>query len=264
MMVKYANILCLILLYLPLSLFSIAEPVRKPESQTDSCQLTLSVAEWPPYQYFTKNNKAAGVQIDLINRIAKEANCELSIKRMVYYQSLIEVEKGTVDFTLNATVTDERKKFGLFSIPYRNETLVLYVTEQYVSDCKSMTIADLIKKGFRLGLQKRMVYGESISRLQHTPELNKKIRYFDYVGQDLGFLRDNQLDGIIEDPVMIAYKIRKSKTPYGLFSCHVSVSSSPVSLLFSNKTVSPAIVERFNQAIEKVKQTDYYQNHWGW
>ncbi|WP_185964277.1 substrate-binding periplasmic protein [Aliikangiella marina] len=228
-----------------------------------SCNLTVGVADWPPYQYFEKG-KAKGIQVELIRQIAQAANCRLEIVNKRYFQSLKAVEDGTIDFTLNATETDSRRRFGLFSVPYRNEILVLYARRSFREKCNQGSIEKLLKEGFRLGLQKRMVYGPAITRIQNTPALNKKITYFEHTGQDIEFVKENNLDGIVEDPVMISYKARMSTNQDKLYSCQIVVSSSPVSLIFSKKTVSPAIVKRFDQAIQAVRQSSEYQKYWRW
>ena len=227
------------------------------------CHLSVGVAEWPPYQSFL-GEQAKGIQIDLIRQIAKHANCSLNIINKRYYQSLKAVEKGTIDFTLNATETEARKKFGIFSIPYRKEILVLYAKSEFRDQCNSSSLESLLESGFKLGLQKDMIYGQKLTAIQQTPRLNYKIKYFEHTGQDIAFVQENDLDGIVEDPVMVAYKARQSPSSDRLYSCQVSVSSSPVSLLFSKKTVSPEIVERFNQAIELVRHSKEYQKYWKW
>ena len=234
------------------------------DKQTSDCKLKISVADWRPYHYFDRNNQPAGLQVELIKRIAESAGCELEFFNLRYNKSLKAIESGKIDLTLNATITEERKKFGLFSISYRNETLVLYATKKYAEACDHQSVEDLIKNGFRLGLQSNMVYGKNITRIQKTPALNEKITYFEHTGQDIEFVKNYQLDGIIDDPVIVAYKSRKDRIRDGLRRCHVSLSSSPVSLLFSKKTVSQEIVERFNHAIKQIKMTDYYKKNWVW
>ena len=163
---------------------------------------------------------------------------------------------------LNATITDSRREFANFSIPYRTEILVLYATAPFIDRCQKDSLAVLINDGFKLGLQKESVYGASVDNILKHPKLRKKIHYMDNISENYDLVMKNEIDGIIDEPITAAYHIRKNHLEKKLMSCQVTVYSNPISLMFSKKSVSPEIIERINAAITKVKQTDYYKNAW--
>lgn len=180
----------------------LAKSLDKPISK---CSLTGGIADWPPYQTFN-GNQVSGLQVELVKNIAKQAGCSVKFNKMLYFQAQEAVEKGDIDFTLNATITDSRKQFGHFSIPYRNEILVLYVRKAFHEQCNANSLEMLIENGSVLGLEKKMVYGPELTKIQNSPQLNKRIKYFNHTGQTAQFLIDNKVDGIVDDPVMIAYR----------------------------------------------------------
>lgn len=44
----------------------------------------------------------------------------------------------------------------------------------------------------------------------------------------------------------------------------LTLINGDVSLMFSRKSVSHKIVERFNRALVKIKQSEEYQSNWEW
>jgi len=44
----------------------------------------------------------------------------------------------------------------------------------------------------------------------------------------------------------------------------LTLSSSSVSLMFSKKTISQELVERFNKALKKIKSQKDYKKNWNW
>ena len=234
---------------------------RPVQATTDDCVLTVGLADWLPYQHFTQKGQAAGIQVDLVNQIAKLAGCELRYIPIKFSKSIKRLEKGSIDLMFNATVTAERRDFALFSHSYRQEMLVLYSTKKYAEECRNKSIKELIQDGFKMGLQKESLYGKAVSEVQKIPELNQKIVYFDHTAHDFDWVYQNNLDGFIDDPAIVSYRSRKEGEIGRLHACQLTVSS-PVSLMFSKKTVSQSIVNEFNKAIDTVKQSDSYRNLW--
>ncbi|ODN42191.1 substrate-binding periplasmic protein [Piscirickettsia litoralis] len=61
-----------ILLYFILTLTSFANPC-------DNKILKVGWEDWPPYQYRDQNNQITGLDIELIQHLAKAANCKIKL-----------------------------------------------------------------------------------------------------------------------------------------------------------------------------------------
>lgn len=256
---RLVNTLKFLLLVIPVLLL-----VNNASASQPVCQLSVALNEWQPYQYYRKNGAAAGIQVELLNQIAKRAKCRLVYTPITFAGSLKALEKGSIDITINASVTEARKGYAYFSVPYRKEVFVLYAKKHFIKQCRSQSIQQLIGSGFKLGLQKGSIYGSQITELQSNPVIDKKFIYVDQMTQSIKFINANNLDGIIADPAIISYYMIKDDAKGELQSCKTTVSASPVSLMFSKKSVSQSIVERFNQAILDVQKTNQYRNNWFW
>ena len=227
------------------------------------CILRLGWGDWPPYQTLI-DDEPKGIQIDLIKQIAHEADCKLTFKLQSFTQNQEGIKNGTIDITLDTTVTPERSQYGYFSEPYRNEVLALYVRPEFIEACQTDSIRSLVKNGLRLGVTRDNIYGETLALVQADPELNQKLVYRDLNTHHFTLLKQNKIDGLVEDPMVMAYSLRHDSAIGQLEVCRVTVSSSSVSLMFSKKTISQELVARFNKALKKIKSQKDYKKNWSW
>ncbi len=227
------------------------------------CNLVLGWHFWPPLQYLNEANQPIGLQINLIKKLEAATNCQIQLRQQSFKKSQQDIKSGDIDLTFDITITEKRQKFGHFSIPYRKELLVLYVRPDYYQQCHEQDLTSLIKQGFRLSLTRGVNYGTKISNIQKDPKLNQLLYYQDDSKVELDLFKRNQLDGILEDPIVMAYMKRKDLQLALVESCQITVYEGLVSIMFSKKTVSNEIVKRFNKAINQLKQSADYQNLWG-
>lgn len=228
------------------------------------CLLNVGMVDWRPYQYFLDSGGVGGIQIELLEEIARNAECKLNYVYSKPTDSIVQIKTGKIDMIISATKTKNREEFAYFSVPYRNEMLVLYSTAKYADSCNKNSLVELIDSGFRLGLQAGSVYGELAVEIQSNAELNKKIRYFKHITPSQEFMQENELDGVFGDPFSISFQAKLNDNFKHLHWCRKTMSTSPVSLMFSKKTVSKSTVDKFNKAIETVKETDLYRSNWIW
>jgi len=189
------------------------------------CNLKLGWGDWPPYQTLM-DNEPKGIQIDLIKQIAHEVDCKLTFKLQSFTQNQEGIKNGTIDLTLDTTVTPERSGYGYFSDPYRNEVLALYVRPEFVEACQTDSILSLVKNGMRLGVTRDNIYGETLALVQADPTLNRKLVYRDLNAHHFTLLKQNIIDGLVEDPMVMAYSLRHDSSIGQLEACQVTVSSS--------------------------------------
>ena len=159
--------------------------------------------------------------------------------------------------------TKARENYGYFSIPYRREMYVLYVWPDYHDKCRSEKLENLIQSGFRLSLSRGVVYGDNIARIQKNEALNRLIHYHSRSATLLKLFKANEIDGMVEDPMVMAFNQRFDDKLKEAKPCQISVSTDFISIMFSKKTVSQETVNRFNQAIEKVSKEAGYRQLWG-
>ncbi|NEW07444.1 transporter substrate-binding domain-containing protein [Paenibacillus sp. SYP-B3998] len=175
-----------------------AQPTKKPDVVK---KYTFGTdATYPPFE-FEKDGKYVGIDIELINAIAKEEGFEIELKPMNFKGIIPAITAKQLDGALaGISITDERKQVVNLSDSYYKAGLSLVVREDNTTikspeDLKGKTIA--IKKG--------------TSGAKLADELGKKygaeVKYFDDSPSMYQEVANKNADVTIEDFPVISYKI---------------------------------------------------------
>lgn len=244
---------------------AIAGPLEKLESLStveEKCQLTFGWTEWMPLQYLNEQSKPQGIQIELVKAIAQEMDCELVFVKANWNELIEGVKQGRIDFISDATYSEERAEFANFSDPYRRDSFVIYVLSQDHSRFKQSTVEQLKSSDMRLAFTSNFLYGDDIEAWQKDNTSNKFLSYAKNTEINIERLFDGKIDGFLEDPYVLSYKIGRKKIPRKITKLPIIIIGHTACYMFSKKTVSIAIIKRFNRALEKAKQHRRFQTNW--
>ena len=90
----------------------------------------LTNAQFPPYEYLGDDNKPAGIDIDIAQKIADELGVKLTVVDMDFDGLIPALNGGKGDFVAAGfTITEERKQSVDFSEPYATSTQMVIVTK---------------------------------------------------------------------------------------------------------------------------------------
>ena len=124
-----------------------AEPTAEPMAELGVIKVGTN-AEYPPFESVDETGKVIGLDIDVMNAIAKAAGFEVEFVNTRWDGIFVALSSGEFDAVASAaTITDERKQAVDFSDPYFNAGQVLSVKQD--SDITSLD--DLAGK--RVGVQ---------------------------------------------------------------------------------------------------------------
>jgi len=237
---------------------------KSKAEKLQNCALTVGWGIWPPYQYLSSKGEAIGLQIDLLNDIAAEAQCSLNYVQQPFSRNISDLEKGKIDMMADTTVTADRRRFAYFSEPYRSEILILYVKKENLLKCKDRSLKDIMKNGFKLGLTRGNLYGKEVQEIKNDQQFARNLVLLNENRESVGALLSDRIDGYFEDPTVQAYELKKRGFKGKIESCRIEIYAGEVSLMFSKRSVEKKVIERFNQALKKIKETKSYKNRWDW
>lgn len=216
------------------------------------CSLTSTWEPWEPYQYQDGEN-ITGLDNDLVKAIFKQANCQINFVKRPWARALKEIEAGSIDLASGASMNDERKQYAHFSIPYRDETMVLMVRKGEASKYDLRKITDIAGIQFELGVVRDFYYGDDHKAGLEDPTYNKKVSEVQDDTANLKKLAAKRTDGILIDKYVGPY-LAKQMGIYDQFEVHpVPINSDNIYLMFSQKTVTPVFVDSINTAIDTLK-----------
>ena len=148
-------------------------------------------SHFPPFRSMDGSGNLVGYDVDISKRIASELGVELEIKTIPWTELFDQVKKGNVDLAISAiTITEERTKEMLFSVPYFYDGQVILVKKEN-EDIKRPE--DLKDK--RIGVQKGTTFEKTA--LEYSND-DLVIKYEEY-GQLINDLKEEKLDALVID-----------------------------------------------------------------
>lgn len=117
------------------------------ENDKDSDSLIVgTAADNPPYEYIDKNNEVVGLDIDIMQLVAKALNKKLVIKNMEFYSLLPSLDNKQLDVVIaGVSPTESRKKHFDFSNTYFTSQIVFIALKdnniKTLEDLRGKTVA---------------------------------------------------------------------------------------------------------------------------
>jgi len=219
-----------------------------------SQEYTVGWELWYPYQFHNKENKLTGIDIEIFNLIAKEAQMSISYVELPWQRHLLYIQSGMIDIAFGASLTKERQKTSYFSIPYRKESVNLFVKKGFSQSMKLNKLSDLINSEYLIGVENGYYYGEEFQRLQSTPEFLSRIHGVLDIEQNVKMLMKGHIDGFLSDPITMQAFIKKYKYQDQLEKHSLPIYQSDIYIMLSKKSMTKDDLDKLNKAILVIKQ----------
>lgn len=246
-----------------------AAPAATPQTTTDAkastaaampaaCKFTLGYEAWEPYQFMGLDQKAAGLDIELINAVVKNMNCQLVTVQGAWMDLVSQLREGKIDMLAGASRTAAREQFALFSAPYRQEQFQLFVLVSKTASMPETTLADFINKGRKIGIISEYYYGDVFDELYRDPA--KKAAFVEASMGELNVARliDNDIDGMLEDSFVARSMLRRKGLSEQIGPHGIVLQSNDVYVMFSKVSVPEDKVLQFNQALKNIRNSGEY------
>ncbi len=220
-----------------------------------ACTLTMGWDPWEPYHFEDVDGRLRGLEIELVEAIAKGAECAIRYERGHWNQLLAKLDRGEIDLLSAATPTEERRAYALFSQPYRAESFRLFVRAGEAERFSGQDLAALVAGGMRIGTTLGYVYTPEISALRDADATAGA--FADHPEAELAFLAliENRVDGVLEDPYVATAILRRRGWQELVVQHPLDLGESQVSYMFSKASVKPETVERFDRSLAALKQS---------
>ncbi|MFT6897848.1 MAG: polar amino acid transport system substrate-binding protein [Paraglaciecola sp.] len=221
---------------------------------------------WYPYQYRNAQQELVGLDFDIFNAVIQQAKLnvnyteELPWKRHISY-----IKSGEVDLAMGASMTDERRKFAYFSLPYRSETVNLFVRKGMAKKMPLHALKDLIDSSYLIGVEGGYYYGKQYQELINHSEFQSHISEVLDLEQNVTLLLKGHIDGFFVDPVTLNAFVKKYNMQDEFEMHPLPIYSADIHIMLSKKTAVPDIIGQLNQAIVTLQETgelDAIIEHW--
>lgn len=234
----------LIILASMLSLLAISTNIRVMANTIN----VVSDTAYAPFEFKDSDQVYKGIDVDIINEIAKRSNWDLNMSHPGFDAAVNAVQAGQADAIMaGMTITEARQKVFTFSDPYYDTKIVLYTrSDQKVTDYSEL-------KGKNVGVKNGTIS-------QTFLEENKDKYGYSVKTFDTGDLMNNSLDAgavdaAMDDQPVVQFAISQGK------NYAINIEGEAVgSFGFAVKKGSQyeGLVKDFNKALAEMKKDGTY------
>ncbi|MGK0551229.1 amino acid ABC transporter substrate-binding protein/permease [Enterococcus faecalis] len=207
-----------------------------------------SDSTFAPFEFQNSNGQYQGIDVDLVNRIAKLQGFNVEFKFIGFSSAVQAVESGQADGMIaGMTITNERKKSFDFSEPYFNSGIQIAVKKNN-KDINSYKELKNKKVGVKIGT-------ESADFLEaNQTKYGYSIKYLDTTDALYSALEINEIQAMMDDYPVIGYGIAKGQP----LATPIPRETGGSYGFAVKKGQNTELIEMFNEGLNELKRTGEY------
>lgn len=214
---------------------------------------------YPPFQINRHKNSPAGLEIELLHAIGNKIGCEFTYRETSAARQQWDLKQDIVDLVFSPQKTDKTAEYAYFSNPYRNMNIHLVVRKGEEAKYNLTSLEDLQNSSSVIGVKQGIYYGPEFEKLSTQEWFKSHIEYNVTSTMNIKKLAYGRLDVLFLEPV-VQQELAKKLDVGSLISVHPFVLyNGPVYILFNKKSISPALIEAFNQALNAMEKNGEIQ-----
>jgi len=214
--------------------------------------------DYKPYSYRATTEQLVGLDIDLTRVILQGADCAYETQEIPARRALKMLEAGEIDLVAAASMTPDRENYGYFSVPYRNERIVMFARRDDKAAATIKSFGDVATGHLRVAAGDGGSYGSDYDTSRHQLQAAGLLTLNASLEQRLQLLAGHRVDLVIEDEVAGASTARALGLADRLQVVGPPLNDQPVRLLFSRKSVRPALISAINDTIDRLRSSPAY------
>jgi len=229
-----------------------------------SQEFIIGINERDIYRYKNEQGNWAGKDIELIKAVFSRTPFTYQIVTMPWARVIKELELGTIDMTVAATVLPDRKKYALFTKNnFRYSHHMLFVHKDKLNLFDSVKVlADLTEVNVVIAALRGAIFYESYPTLLQNKKFARRIVYISNDQEMSSFVLKGRADGYIESEIEGKHYLLSqpgfSKNIVPLFRITTDEEAGS-KLMFCKERVSAKQVAIFDTALNDLHESGEYE-----
>ena len=210
---------------------------------------------WYPYQYQGKSKQLMGVDIAIMNAIAKQMSVALVYEELPWKRHLKYIKTGQFDIAMGSSKTEERQAYAYFTQPYRIEEIKLFVLKEKAQTMQLTNLADVINSQYILGVERGYFYGDEYANLSNRADFKNYFNEVTDLSQNVKMLLKGNIDGLLADPVAMKTYSEFFHLQGKFTQLSLHIYQTEIHLMLSKASMTQADLTRFDEAINVLKNS---------
>lgn len=211
---------------------------------------------YAPFQITVDHGKAppSGLEMDLLKAIGEKIGCRFAYQETPAARQIGDLKQNNIQLLFSPQKTDQTSEYAYFSHPYRKMSIHLVVRKGEEAKYNLTTLEDLKNSSFVIGVKQGIYYGPEFEKLVTEKWFQSHIEFNVTSTMNIKKLAYGRLDALFLEP-SVERELTKKLNVSSLLSVHpFTVYSGSVYILFSKKSVTPALVDVFNVALDAMEK----------
>ena len=225
------------------------------------CERRFSMShsgDYVPYQYTNAKSQLVGLDVDIASHIVSTLGCQLSLEKLPPKRAQHLLKEGALDIMAAASITSERHQYAHFSLPYRDESIALFVRKNQAALYNNLTLTKAMAKELKMGAGLGGWYGIEYQAIKEQAITEGLLMLQNSTEQRIKMLTHKLLDVVIADLYVGYYHGKKYQNVAKIVDLPHKLNNDPVHFMLSRKTFGGAEVDAFNQALVTFMASDQY------
>jgi polar amino acid transport system substrate-binding protein len=220
----------------------------------EPCTLRVGWEPYAPFTFADDQGEATGADIDLIEAIGDEIGCSVVPVELPWARIVKEVEQGTLDLSTSTSWTPEREQWALFSKPYRETEIAIYVRRGEIPRFALQELADVPEQQLRLGVIVDYYYGEALAEAASDPAFAAWLDGAPDYATNIRKLVSGRIDGfLVEDIAVMEAELERTGMSERVERYPLRIPGEKLRFMFSRKTVEPNTVAKVDATVAKMR-----------
>ncbi len=220
--------------------------------RSESCQLRMGIeSSFAPYIIQTADSWA-GLNVDLITRLAKEVHCTVEFVHSPWLRSLKLVEQGQLDVLSHLSYNAERSQQFAFIGPHQQEVIYLVGKKEAFAGLTNLTQLKQSGTSSIIALLNGAYYGDELEKILNDPQHRAPFVFIRGNDDKLALLLNGRVQGVLDD--IVAYHFWKNQSNESAvgFEPLFEVHQSPVYFGFNRHSLSTERLEQLASAWQRL------------
>ena len=250
-----------LLIYCLGTLFALILYGASPAYTADNGHIKGGWYPWKPYQYLEKVSglrQLTGLDVELFREVfEEELGLTLELPQIAWDRHQKNIKEGVTDVAAGAFETAERMDYAYFSEPYRKEDIVIISSRKGTAAKRLLDpkvfLQDFEESGFKAGVVSGYSYGKDVDKMMSKSQGFKQFVATDSDLENLTNLKAGKVDLVLIDRLVGGTLISDNNLSASLVMGRMPLFSGDIRAMFSRKTTSQGLVDKFDLAMQKIK-----------
>lgn len=218
---------------------------------TENTLVMVTEATFPPYE-FRIGSEIVGIDVDIVKRVAEKLGKKLHIEDTQFNSVISHVVTGRADLAASGiTVTEERKKNVLFTIPYETAAQLIIVPV----NSKLTRPDDLKGAGVRIGCQTATTGYDFVRQNIITNKNSDRIAQYGNGALAIEALKKGKVDAVVLDEGPATTLVKLNSTAIRLLDIPLTKEEYAIAINKKNQ----ALCNAFNEVITELQKSGELQ-----